>query len=91
MRHPPPFGEKVKAHVCGLSCKFLPPLLSFFLFHTSPPLFRQCDMGGFLFFAFVTWQEIFGNVTSVVFGDVTSMANTYFFGDVTANLAKVRF
>ncbi len=37
------------------------------------------------FFGDVTWVEIFGNVTSVVFGDVTSMAKTYFFGDVTAN------
>ncbi len=33
----------------------------------------------------MTWVEIFGDVTSVVFGDVTSMAKTDFFGDVTAN------
>ncbi len=41
-----------------------------------------------LFFAFVTWEEIFGDVTSVVFGVVTSMAKTDFFGDVTANLSR---
>ncbi len=36
----------------------------------------------------MTWVEIFGDVTSVVFGDVTSMAKTDFFGDVTANPLK---
>ena len=42
------------------------------------------------FFGNVTWVEIFGDVTSVVFGNVTSMAKTDFFGDVTANRSCVR-
>ena len=43
------------------------------------------------FFGNVTWVEIFGDVTSVVFGNVTSMAKPDFFGDVTANRQSIKY